>query len=107
MNLSFKYSHVELPSKEEFVPIYRKIIQKYRLSYVNGRVKKSWSQLDVLTLLWLVNWVYRNTGIHPVDFSKEDWAVVATIIPFRTDEDCMFKWLSMRKNQLEEFPWTP
>ena len=107
MNLSPRYSNIELPAKEDFVSLYEKTLQRYRVSYGNNKVKRSWSQHDVTILLWMINWIFRSTNIHPLDFLNEDWAVVAEVIPFRSNDDCKFKWLSMRNNQLEDCPWTP
>lgn len=40
-------------------------------------------------------------------FQKEtDWTVIADIIPFKTAEQCKFKWLSLERLNLQEKPWT-
>lgn len=41
----------------------------------------------------------------PRDFHEQDWEQIAQLLPFRTGEQCMFKYLSMQRNRLEDHPW--
>lgn len=36
----------------------------------------------------------------------EDWKFIASLIPGVQGEHCMFKWLSLRKNNLSENNWS-
>ena len=100
MNLSPKNSVIHLPAKEEFISFYNEVINRYKFTYRNSKVKHSWSQQDVVILLWLANWQYSRKRVHPIDFEREDWLLIASMVPFRSSEDCMYKWLSLRNNQL-------
>lgn len=106
MNLNQKYSEIQLPTIEQFIPFYNSILIKYKTTYASHKIKHSWSQHDIIILLWIVNWLYQTSSVEPINFSKTHWVEVASLIPFRSGEDCMYKWLSMRNNQLEESPWT-
>lgn len=35
-----------------------------------------------------------------------DWNCIAELIPNKTGEICKFKWLSMRRLNLHDFPWS-
>ena len=35
-----------------------------------------------------------------------DWKVIAEIIPFKTGDQCKFKWLSLERLNLQEKPWS-
>lgn len=68
MNLSPKNSAIHLPAKEEFISFYNEVINRYKFTYRNSKVKHSWSQQDVVILLWLTNWQYSRKRVHPIDF---------------------------------------
>lgn len=74
----------------------------------NKRIKKNWSQEDVIILVWIVSKYadYRDVELIERDLSKEHWDNIAELIPGVEGESCMFKWLSLRKSNLSENKWT-
>jgi hypothetical protein len=58
MNLNKKFDSIKLPSLNEFVSYYHTIINRYKTTYGNSKLKHSWSQQDVVILLWITNWLF-------------------------------------------------
>ena len=84
MNLNQKYASIELPSLNEFITFYNTVINRYKSTYGNSKSKHSWSQQDIVILLWIVNWLYNKNLTNPINFSKEEWSLIASAIPFRS-----------------------
>jgi hypothetical protein len=70
MNLNQKYASVKLPSLDEFISFYNTVINRYKATYGNSKSKHSWSQQDVIMLLWVINWVYNKKSVNPIEFGK-------------------------------------
>ena len=59
-------------------------------------------------LIWIVSKYSDYKTIHSIekelDFS--DWKYIASLIPGVQGEHCMFKWLSLKKNNLSDHNWS-
>lgn len=95
-----KYSPKKVLRYEEFKELYLSVLNKYRSYYPGSKKKRSWGKQDLNILVWIVRRLSRHKKGPPEDFEFEDWHSISRIIPFRTPEDCKFKWLSMGKNAL-------
>lgn len=81
----------------------------------NKRLKKNWSEEDVVILIWIVSkyadlkrlyYVQQDLVNFVLIQLIEDWDYIAEMIPGVTGENCMFKWLSLKKNNLSENSWS-
>ena len=80
----------------------------------NKRIKKNWSEEDLKILVWVISKYCQFHGISHVRdgmvsnflFQTEaDWNNVANVIPGVNGKTCMFKWLSLKKNNLADNGW--
>lgn len=73
----------------------------------NKRVKKNWSEEDLKILVWVVSKYCQYHGISAVkeSMTEADWNNIANLIPGVTGKSCMFKWLSLKKNNLADNSW--
>lgn len=63
-------------------------------------------------LLWVIEHYNRLNHKHPDLYVRRsltqvdsDWKYVAELVPGKSDAQCMFKWLGLKKYNLTEFPW--
>lgn len=68
MNLNKKFDSIKLPSFNEFVSYYDTVINRYKTTYGNLKLKHSWSQQDVAILLWIINWLFVKKQVNPLNF---------------------------------------
>jgi hypothetical protein len=79
----------------------------------NKRLKRNWNKEDLTILLWVMehhNYIHsKHPDRYVLDASTQsdtDWKLVAELVPGKTAMQCMFKWLSLKKYNLSEYPWT-
>ena len=81
----------------------------------NKRIKKNWSEEDVLILIWIVSkyadskfidYIERDLVYPYFIQDSSDWNFIADLIPGVQGESCMFKWLSLKKNNLSDNNWS-
>ncbi len=81
----------------------------------NKRIKKNWSEEDVKILIWVVSKYSDFRNIDYIDKElvfifliqdSSDWDFIASLIPGVQGENCMFKWLSLKKNNLSDNNWS-
>ena len=73
----------------------------------NKKIKKNWSEDDVKVLVWVISKYCDKHYISNIekDLLYEDWQNISQLIPGVSASNCMFKWLSMKKNNLSSFSW--
>ena len=73
----------------------------------NKRIKKNWSEEDLKILIWIISKYLDFNGITNIEngLNENDWEFIANLIPGVTAKGCMFKWLSLKKNNLADNGW--
>ncbi len=72
-----------------------------RYKAYNNKFKVSWGQDDLIVLFWLMERYCQLRGRTPKRLLEAEWDFLAAMIPFRSGEQCMFKYLSMQKYRLD------
>lgn len=81
----------------------------------NKRIKRNWSEDDIMILIWIVSKYCDFKKVDQIEKQmvnilfmqdKPDWEYVGSLIPGVKGDHCMFKWLSLKKNNLSDNNWS-
>lgn len=104
-------SYQEVVSIEEIHDVVRSIAKRYVMDQVrlltSGASWKQWSRTDTLLLLWIVEKYKVLSKKIPEEYvrfslmqNRDDWVRLSRLLPGKSSNQCMFKWLSLFKNPL-------
>lgn len=87
-----------MPTVDEIENIYSGGTERYKI-YAQ-RNKSIWKEEDLALFFWVLDKYCVVYDKYPRTLKPEDWEQVARLLPSRTGEQCMFKYLSTQQNKL-------
>ena len=74
----------------------------------NRKLKTNWSSNDILVMIWVIGKMLEKGLLTLKDLKEENeyWKQISDLIAGSTPKNCMFKWLSLKKNRIISNSWT-